>query len=80
VGQVEWKLKSVMEKHGIKPLDIEREAIRLGYDIGKNVVYRVATERGPQRIDRSTLEALLGALRSLTGTPVNVSDLIVYKD
>ena len=80
MGRIVWKLKGFMLRHDIKPLDIEREAIRLGYDIGKNVIYRVATDEGPQRIDRDTLAAVIGSLRSLSGRGVRVGDIVEYQE
>ena len=79
VGQIRWKLKAFMDERGIKPLDVEREAIRLGYDIGKNVIYRVATAGGPKRIDRTTLVAVIAALRSITNESVEIDDVMQFE-
>ena len=78
VGSIVWKLKETMEAHGIKPLDLERESIRSGFPLGKNVVYRLVTADGPQRIDRSTLTAILVALRRLTGAEMGLEAVMVY--
>ena len=80
MGRIVWKLKETMEKHGIKPLDLEREAIRAGVPVGKNVLYRVVTAHGPQRIDRSTLTAVVVALRRLTGTQIGLEAVMVYSE
>jgi hypothetical protein len=77
---VAWKLVALMKKYGIRPLDIECEAIRLGYPMGKNVIYRVAIEDGPQRIDRATLAAIVAAMRSLSDADVGVGDVLVFEE
>jgi len=79
MGEIAWNLVALMNQHGIRPLDIEREAIRLGYPIGKNVIYRVATPEGPQRIDRDTLAAIIAAMRSLLGREIVVGDVIRFE-
>lgn len=79
VGRTVWRLRDLMDDHGLKPLDVEREALRLGYPFGKNVIYRLATPHGPARIDRSSLAALVAALRSLTGLDLDVCDLLEYQ-
>lgn len=78
MAELKWKLKEFMDEQGIAPLEIEREAIRLGYDIGKNVIYRLATVEGPQRFDRGSLVAIISALRSLTSRPIKIADLLEY--
>ena len=80
MGAIAWKLVTLMRQYGLRPLDIEREAIRLGYPIGKNVIYRIATEDGPQRIDRTTLTAIVAAIRSLTNSGLGVGDVLVFED
>jgi hypothetical protein len=80
VGRIVWKLKETMEEFGLKPLDLEREAIRAGLPVGKNVMYRVATADGPQRIDRSTLAAVVVALRRLTGAAIGIDAVMMYSD
>lgn len=79
MAELVWHLRDLMKRYDIAPLDIEREAIRLGYNIGKNVIYRLATHDGPQRFDRSSLLAIVAALRSLTKKPIQVGDLLEYR-
>ena len=80
MGAIAWKLVALMRQYGLRPLDIEREATKLGYPMGKNVIYRVATEEGPQRIDRATLTAIVAAIRSLTKVAVEVNDIVSYEE
>ena len=80
MGAVAWKLVTLMKQYGLRPLDIEREAIRLGYPMGKNVIYRLVSEDGPQRIDRATLTAIVAAIRSLAKADVGVGDVLVFEE
>ena len=80
MGAVAWKLVTLMKQYGLRPLDIEREATRLGYPMGKNVIYRLVSEDGPQRIDRTTLTAIVAAIRSLTNSDIGVGDMLVFEE
>lgn len=78
-GEIVWRLGALLAKHGVTPLQVEREAVRLGLDFGKNTIYRLLREDGPQRIDRDTLVSLVSALRSLTKENITVDSLLRFK-
>ncbi len=67
---VRWKLKEILEKEGIT-------AYRLWKSAGSNphTVYRWAY-RPPKALDLEVAEAILKALRALTGKPYSLCDLI----
>lgn len=74
--RVDWVLPGFLEMHGLKPRAVEAEALRLGYPLGRNTIYRLLEEDGPKNINRDTLAAVLGALSSLTGRQVTACDLL----
>ena len=78
MGKIRWKLRSYLEERGIKPRDVETEAIRLGHTFGRNSIYRLLRDDGPDNLSRKTLAVLVETLRSLTKRKVKLSDLIEY--
>jgi hypothetical protein len=52
-------------RYKVQPRLVEKTAQGLGYSIGQNVLYRVFQEN-PQRLDRNTLAALVGATEHLS--------------
>lgn len=79
MGTVVWKLKECLAARGLTPLQVEREAVRLGLSFGKNTGYRLTRGEGPERIDRRTLATLIEAVTSLSGRPTAVDDLLEYR-
>lgn len=79
MGKIRWKLKSYLEEKGIRPRELENEAIRLGYNFGRNSIYRLLRDDGPENFSRTTLAVLVESLRSLTRRKVKLSDLIDYE-
>lgn len=76
-----WKLKQVIRQNKLKPRAIENRAIELGYEFGRNTIYRLlGHEEGPKNINRDSLTAIIHALRDLTNKPIKVEDLIEYTE
>ncbi len=71
-----WKLGTFLETHNIKPRQVENEAIRAGFNFGRNTIYRLLRGDGPDRYDKETLTALLVTLGKITGEPVSPNDLL----
>lgn len=80
MARIVWQLPQLLDHHGLKPRQVETEAIRLGFPLGHNTIYRLVQESGPSRIDLGTLLALIEALRSLIGAQVTVSDILEYQE
>jgi len=80
MGTIVWKLAETLRRYDLRPRDVETEAIRLGYGIGRNTIYRVLKAGGPANVNRATLAALLAGLRSLTGEAIAVADILEYLD
>lgn len=71
---VRWRVGAVLQEHG---LTAYRLAVELTGKVNRNSVYAIA--RGDtDRVDRTTLGHLLNTLRSLTGKPFSVGDLLEY--
>lgn len=75
---VKWKLPELMERHGLTAAKVEREAIRLGHDLGKNVIYRLLKDDGPWLVDRGSIDAMISAIRNLTGEKYTTDDILEY--
>jgi hypothetical protein len=75
---VRWKLDQLLKEHGLRPREVESEALRLGYGLGRNTIYRLLREDGPMNVNRNTLATLIASLRSLTDQPIVVEDLLEY--
>lgn len=78
MGTIRWKLRDYLDERGVKPLEVEKEAIRLGHTFGRNSIYRLLRDDGPDNLSRKTLAVLVEALRSLTKRKVRLSDLVDY--
>jgi hypothetical protein len=71
---VTWKVGDVLREHGLTAYKLAAE---LHGRVNRNSVYAIA--RGDtERVDRTTLGALLEALRALTGRPYTVADLLEF--
>lgn len=79
VARLIWKFDEYLKNQQLTPADVEREIIRLGYTFGSRTIYRFKGQ-GPDNLNRGSLEAILTALRSLTGKPVQITDLLEYQD
>lgn len=67
---LDWKLRDVLEQHNITVYKLADVS-----GVPRNTLYNLVNKE-PARVDLGTLEAVLTALDSLTGTRVNVSDLL----
>jgi hypothetical protein len=74
--KITWKLGGYLETHHLRPRDVETEAIRSGFQFGRNTIYRLLRNDGPKSYDKDTLTALIVSLRNLTGQPVTPNDLL----
>ena len=73
---VMWRLGDVLKEHGLTAYKLAAE---LHGRVNRNSVYAIA--RGDtERVDRSTLAAVLEALRTLTGQRYSVADLLSYEE
>ncbi|CAM3974141.1 helix-turn-helix domain-containing protein [Deinococcus marmoris] len=71
---VNWRVGEVLREHGLTAYKLAAE---LSGKVNRNSVYAIA--RGDtERVDRSTLAALLDALKTLTGQAYTVADLLEY--
>ncbi len=81
MAEIRFKLKEYLQEHGLKPRDVENRAIELGHNFGRNTIYRLLADGGPERFDKATLMILIGTLRDLLPRrKTKVSDLIEYVD
>ncbi|MFC3833863.1 MULTISPECIES: helix-turn-helix domain-containing protein [Deinococcus] len=71
---VMWRVGDILREHGLTAYKLAAE---LHGKVNRNSVYAIA--RGDtERVDRTTLSALLEALRTLTGQKYTVADLLEY--
>jgi hypothetical protein len=71
--QIHWKLRTILEQNNIPTLALSRamKNKRLG------TLYRLTSQTdAPTRVDLPTLEAVIEALRTLTGKTIDVADLL----
>lgn len=78
MARTEWRLRELLQQMGIRPRQVETEAIRQGYTLGRNTVYRLIREDGPVNVNRTTLAAVISALRELSGRPIGVADILRF--
>jgi hypothetical protein len=70
-----WKLREYLDAHKLTALTVEQEA-----GLGQHSIYRLLKAGGPALVNRKTLSGLISALRTLTGLPVSVADLLEYQE
>lgn len=75
-----WKLSNLLDELEVTGLQVEREAIKLGFEFGKNTIYRLLKDDGPKLVDRRSLAAVIAALRSLSGKEIEVEHIIEYAE
>jgi hypothetical protein len=73
--KVIWKLKPYLDAHNIAPYALAREA-----DMHSPNLYTLMSGEGAVNVNRDKLARLITALRTLTGKPVAVSDLLEYQE
>lgn len=71
-----WKLRDYLHDHRIKPATL---ATHLQGRISRTAIYGLVAAEPPKAIYLETLDAVLPALRELTGEDVQVSDLLEYE-
>jgi predicted ArsR family transcriptional regulator len=79
MAKLRWKLRDYLQQNGIPTLQLAKA---MG-DGRVATLYRLTSpdpERTPSRIDFHTLEAIVTALRQLTGNRVSVCDLLEYEE
>jgi hypothetical protein len=74
---VEWKVKDWPLRYKVQARVLEKTAQGLGYPLGQNVLYRVFQEN-PQRLDRNTLAALIGATEHLSRRRLYPDDVLEF--
>ena len=78
VGTIRWKLKDYLQEHNIKPREVENHARETGKPFGRNNIYRLLRDDGPDNLNRTTLAVLIDTLRALTRRKVKLSDIVDY--
>lgn len=72
---VQWKLQEVLDQHNLTAYRLSQATAGR---LSQKAVYNL-TGGAPVSINFATLDALLSALRALTGAPIGVDDLIEYR-
>ncbi len=80
MGKITWKLKTYLQENNIKPREVENHAIDMGYTFGRNTIYRLLRDDGPDNLSRETLAKLIEVLRSITKRKTKLLDLIDYQE
>ncbi len=70
---VHWRLREYLSEKGITVYRLSEES-----GVPKNTLYNL-TNKKPARIDLTTLNAVLPALERLTGSPVELTELLKYE-
>lgn len=71
---VNWRLSAILEENSITPYRLAEE---VRGRVSRNSIYAIANAK-TERVDLSTLSALLDGLRKLTGKSYSVGDLLEY--
>ncbi len=71
----QWRFKEFLDEHNLKPAAVAQAAEG---QLSRNSVYTLA--RGAEAVRFETLDVLLPVLSKLTGSNVEVSDLIAYEE
>jgi DNA-binding Xre family transcriptional regulator len=69
-----WRVKEFMEAHGISAYRLMKEA-----GIAQGTAYRLANNKAGG-LSLETLDAVIAALRRLTGKQVLLADLLEYQE
>jgi hypothetical protein len=73
---IHWKLPNMLKAHDITAYRLN---VACGGTPNRNAIYAMAKGE-VQRVDIDSLSALITALRTLTGKPLTVSDLLEYQE
>lgn len=71
-----WKLRDYLHERRIKPATLARQ---MGGKMSRTAVYGLVQVNQPKAVYLETLDAVLPALRQLTGEEVEIGDLINYE-
>ena len=75
-----WKLPELLKREGVTPYRLHKDIEESEEGTGsRNTVYRWSNEL-PDTLDVALLMSILYALRKRTGKPLNVSDLLEYRE
>lgn len=75
-----FKLQTLLESLGLKPLAVEKCAREvLGYNLGENTIYRLLA-KDPKVINLQTMEAIIAAIRHLTGRRLSLADIVDFEE
>ncbi len=69
-----WRFRELLAERDLNPYRLARETPSLT----RNTIYRLSRHE-PDRIDRKTLDEILGAVERLSGRPVELSELLSYE-
>lgn len=70
---VRWKVKQYLEAHNLTPYRLMKES-----GLAQGTVYRLVNG-DTQNLNATTLDATIRALRTLTGEPVDIPDVLEYQ-
>lgn len=68
-----WQLEGYLKQNGLRAIDLVRKT-----GLSTNTIYPMV-RNDAQRVDRNTLDAVIQALRELTGKHTEVSDLLRFE-
>lgn len=71
---VRWKVKQYLEAHNLTPYRLMKES-----GLAQGTVYRLVNG-DTQNLNASTLDATIKALRTLTDEPVDIPDVLEYRE
>lgn len=71
---VKWKVKEYLQAHGLTPYRFMKES-----GLAQGTAYRLVNG-DTRNLNADTLDAVIRALRTLTGKPVDVADLLEYSE
>lgn len=71
-----WKLRNYLHDRRIKPAKL---ATQMGSKMSRTAIYGLVAEEPPKAIYLETIDAIIPALRELTGEDVQLSDLLEYE-
>lgn len=74
--RLRWRLKEVLDREGIAVYTLAKH---LGEGVSMNTVYHLARAK-TRRPDLDILARILVALRSLTGRPYSINDILVLEE
>jgi DNA-binding Xre family transcriptional regulator len=70
VAKVNWKIKQLLEQHGITPYRLWKES-----GLAQKTVYTLSHDKG-DRADLGTLGTLVSTLERLTGQTITPNDVL----